>query len=71
MQEVNKTPYTFGGMLHWSSVGIDLWFAVNIFAPRPSILKVKVFNFTPIQGMCFNEKQSGFPVQPDEKIRKN
>ena len=52
-------------------MGIDLWFRTNISAPRPPILKVKVLNFPSIWGMCLNAKKSGFPVQPDEKIRKN
>ena len=41
-------------------MGIDLWFRVNISAPRPSILKVKVLNFPPIWGMCLNDKNPDF-----------
>ena len=52
-------------------MGIDLWFRTNFSAPRPTILKVKVLKWPHIWGMCFNAKQSGFPVQPDEKIWKN
>ena len=51
-------------------MGINLRFAVNISVSRPSILKVQVFDF-PHKEMCFNAKQSGFPVQLDEKIRNN
>ena len=52
-------------------MGIDFRFRVNIYAPRPPILKVKVLKWPPVWGICFNAKESGFPVQPDEKIRKN
>ena len=52
-------------------MGIDLWFWPNFSAPRPPILKVKVLKWPPVWGICFNAKESGFPVQPDEKIRKN
>ena len=52
-------------------MGIDLWFRTNISAPRPPILKVKVLNFPSLWGICLNAKMSGFPGQPDEKIRKN
>ena len=52
-------------------MGIDLWFQANISASRPPILKVKVLKWPPIWGICFNAKKSGFPVQPDEKIRKS
>ena len=52
-------------------MGIDLWFRANIYAPRPPILKVKVLKLKSIKVTCFAAKKPGFPVQPDEKIRKN
>ena len=46
-------------------MGIDLWFRVNIYAPRPTILKVvKVLKLTPYRRICFNANQCRFPVQP-------
>ena len=52
-------------------MGIDLWFVTRYVAHRPSILKVKVLKFKSIKVTCFAAKKTGFPVQPDEKIRKN
>ena len=46
-------------------MGIDLWFRVNISAPRLPILKVNVLNFPQYYGVC---KKSGFLAKPDEKI---
>ena len=48
-----------------------MWFGTRYVAHRPSILKVKVFNFRYIKVTCNAAKKPGFPVKPDEKIRKN
>ena len=50
-------------------MGIDLWFRVNISAPRPPILKVKVLN-CPIWGMCFYAKKTYFRVNQMRKSGK-
>ena len=48
-----------------------MWFVTRYVAHRPSILKVKVLNFRYIKVTCNAAKKPGFPVKPDEKIRKN
>ena len=52
-------------------MSLESWFQPRFVAHRPPIFKVKVLNYAWCMGTCYGEEKSGFPVQPEEKIRKN